>query len=266
MFKRLFFPIFIIVNIVNIMPARAANEWILEAATGVASEALPFSSDWEGSIGSGGLQAREFAFRASFIYNSHLSASATFGHIYFWYEDENVHYSPPPPGYPYPYIYRDGKRKALYFRPTITLSSERGRLDLGIILYKEERFSSATNQYSSYDDDHGPFPVMGIELGDPGLYVYGRLANSFPLFTGGGAFEFGMGGRSGGIYEHKLYIGVSGSSGAGIAMIGYRGEFRVYKQVAIAPGFAIGGNDRDNLYIFTFGIKTILDHNQKKRF
>jgi len=159
------------------------------------------------------------------------------------------------------------ERKALYFRQTITLSSELGRVDLGILLYREEESPHLINgNYYTSDQERRLLPVLGVELGEPGVYVYGRFLNSFPLFTGGGAYEIGISGRSREIYEHKFYVAVSASRGTGMGTIGYRGEFRIYKKLAITPGFSVGGNDRDNVYSFTFGIKTILDHNRKKSF
>lgn len=257
--KIVAFMIIILICLSAISSSRAEEYVTLEAATGIASTNLPFSSEWSGSVEENGLLAKEFAFRANYKFNTIFSISSTFGHLNYWYE-ENIGLISPFGGWPN----GSGNRKALYFRPTLTLSSETGRLNLGILLYRNERgINPDENDYFPFEEDHRLKPVIGIELGDQGVYLYGRLLSSFPLISGGGIYEFGMGGRSKGLYEHKFFVSFSPIQGG---VIGYRGEFRIYNQIAITPGFSIGGKNRDKIYMITLGIKAILDHSAKKAF
>ncbi len=247
--------ILVIFNLSALSAFGAEGNLILETASGLSSESLPFSSGWNGSIGPGHLQAREFAFKATYIYNSHLSASSTIGFLKYWYEGGiDFFYQP------YWYPSSRGTRETRYFRPTITLSSNRGRFDLGILVYKLNRNKkyvyAADNYYYPLNEVQRVKPVIGMELGDQRLYVYLRFLNSFPLVSGGGVYEFGIAGRSKSIYEHKFYITVSEFQGGAI---GYRGEFRVYKKIAITPGFSVGGRDRDKSYMMTLGLKSLID-------
>jgi len=239
--------------------SRAEKELILEAATGLASEKLPFSPDWSGSIGSGGLLAREFALRTSYIFNSNLSVSTTIGHTYYRHE-ENIGYAPPVDrGWD-----RSEKKKVLYIRPTLRLSSKVGGIDLGAILLREEsgiQLDGFEDISSSYD--HYLVPVIGVDLGEEGKMIYGRFLDAFPLMAGGGLIEIGLSLRYREYYEHKFFYGISGFQHSSL---GYRGEFPVYKSTAITAGFSIGSRDRDNVYMMTLGIKTIFNLNQKKRF
>jgi len=237
----------------------AEKELILEAATGLASEKLPFSPDWSGSVGSGGLLAREFALRTSYIFNSNISVSTTMGHTYYWHE-ENIGYAPPVDwGWD-----RSETRKVLYIRPTLRLSSKVGGIDLGAILFRERsdiQFDDFEDYSSTYDNYL--IPVIGLDLGEEGKMIYGHLLDAFPLMAGGGLIEIGFSLRSREYYEHKFFWGASGFQGSAL---GYRGEFPVYKSTAVTVGFSIGSRDRDNVYMMTLGIKTIINHNQKKRF
>jgi hypothetical protein len=239
--------------------SQSGEKLIFEAAVGVASRNTPFTSDWSGCVGEGGLLLREFAFRITYDHNSHIGISSTIGHLNYWYE-ENIDLMPPFGGW----SNGSGARKALYFRPTLILSSELGRLDIGILLYRNERgIHTDENHYFPFDGDHRFKPAIGIELGDQDIFVYGRFLNSYPLISGGGVYEIGMAGRSEGLYEHKFYIAVSENQGGGL---GYRGEFRVYNKIAITPGLLIGGDDDGTIYMISFGIKAILDHSAKKSF
>lgn len=232
---------------------------ILEAATGVLSKAKPFSSDWNGSVGRDGLLMREFAFKATYIYNSHLSISSTIGQLNYWYENRISFFPEPDWGWG-----GSKNRKVLYMRPIMQFSADFGRLDLGALIYNED----PEHQLDYFSDnssnrDRRFWPVIGIELGEQDIFVYGRWLDSFPLLTGGGEFEMGFLIRPKKLYEHRVFVGFSGFQEIAL---GYRGEFPVYKQFAITPGFSIGEERRDKVYMLTFGIKTIIDHNQKKRF
>jgi hypothetical protein len=240
--KRVFVSIILIFVISSSSISRADNELTLEAAMGLASEKLPFSPDWSGSVGSRGLLAREFAFKTSYIINSNLSVSSTFGHMYYWHE-ENIGYAPPIDwGWD-----RSEKRKVLYIRPALRLSSKVGAIDLGAIILREEtgiQLDSYEDHSSSYD--HYLVPVIGLDLGDEGKMIYGHLLDAFPLMAGGGLIEIGISLRSREYYEHKFFYGISGFQQASL---GYRGEFPVYKSTAITAGFSIGSRDRENVYM-----------------
>lgn len=235
--------------------SRAEKELILEAATGVASGKLPFGPGWSGSVSSDGLLGREFAFRTTYNCNSFLSISTAIGRLSYWYED-NVGYAPPP-GWGWD---RSEKRNALYIRPAVRLYSGSGSIDLGGILYREDA-EFRVDGNGSYSSSYGShfLPVIGVELGEEGKFIYGRFLDAFPLITGGGIIEFGFAVRSRRFYEHRFFLGIPAS-------LGYGGEFRVYKSTAITAGFSLAGGDRENFYILTVGVKTILSHETKKRF
>jgi hypothetical protein len=148
------------------------------------------------------------------------------------------------------------KRKFIYFRPTMRLSAEWFRLDLGLILLIEGADSLRNKtEFFLFDDEKDIYPALGAELGDDDFYLFAGYMNSFPVISNG-IIEMGMGVRSHGIYEHKIFTTTSGYQDISL---GYRGEFRIYKNIAITPGFSIGGRDRENVYMITFGIKSLLD-------
>jgi hypothetical protein len=233
--------------------SRAENELILEAAAGIASENKPFTSDWRGSLGSGGLLMREFAFKMTYNYSYALGFSSTLGYISDWEKPRYVFYFDRPDLWERIEI----RRRILYFRPDIQLSFGQIGLDLGILIYRENVDSlKAITEFSVFEQAHGILPVFGIKLGEPKGFIYVNFANSFPLVSGGGLIEMGVAGRCHKAYEQKLFFAMSGYQDMAI---GYRGEFRIYKKTAISPGFSLGGKDRDNVYMLTLGIKSLVD-------
>jgi hypothetical protein len=233
--------------------SRAENELTLEAAMGLASEEKPFTSDWSGYVGEGGLLYREFAMKMAYRYSSLLTLSSTLGVWNDWEKPRYILYFDRPDLW----SYLQAKREFFYFRPTMRLSAEWIRLDLGLILLMENADSLKNKtEFHKFEREKDVCPVLGIELGEDNGYIYAGLANSFPLISGGGIIEIGLGGRYRGIYEHKFFTAASGYQDVSI---GYRGEFRVYKNIAITPGFSLGGRDRENVYMITFGIKSLID-------
>jgi hypothetical protein len=62
-------------------------------------------------------------------------------------------------------------------------------------------------------------------------------------------------GRVHDIYEHKLFTSMTDYQDFSL---GYRGEFRVYKKVAITPGFSLGRKRRHDVYMMSIGIKSLV--------
>jgi hypothetical protein len=98
-------------------------------------------------------------------------------------------------------------------------------------------------------------PALGVELGDEGIYIFVKANDLFPLYSGGGLTQLGIGGRFLGFYEHKAFITGGPFQDVGL---GYRGEFRVRGNSAVSLGFAVGGTDHGSVYSFTVGVKTVL--------
>jgi hypothetical protein len=233
--------------------SRAENEFTLEAAIGLALQEKSFAPDWPGYVGDDGLICREFAARIQYRYNSLLTLSSTFGFFNDWKKPRDILYFDRPDLW-YPLM---AKRKFIYLRPTMRLAAEWLRLDLGLLLLIENADSLRNKtEFYIFDGEKSVFPVLGIELGEDNGFLYAGLANSFPMVSGGGIIEMGLGGRYKGIYEHKFFTAASGYQDISL---GYRGEFRVYKNIAITPGFSIGGRDRENVYMITLGIKSLMD-------
>lgn len=250
---RVIIPLLMITIIIPAIALRAENELILEAATGVSSENKPLTSDWNGSLGSDGLLMREFAFRMTYNYTHNIDFSSTLGYLSDWEKPRYVFYSDRPDIW----ANLETKRKILYFRPDMRLSSDQITLDVGLLFSGNIVESLETKtEFSVFDHLNWILPTIGIQLGDSKVYMYANFAGSFPLISGGGLLEIGMGGRYHGLYEHKIYFAVTGYQQVAL---GYRGEFRIYKKTAITPGFSIGGNDRDDVYMMTIGIKSMVD-------
>ncbi len=230
----------------------AGNLIILEAAGGIGSPVSPFSHRWEGAVKPGGLYYREFAGKGTYAINSVISIGATFGRLQD-YSRGGYGLNWSPDSYPWQEAYRE----VLYFIPSVRISHPELRLDFGAVLYDEDITGRGYwNEDYPFDGDHRFKPSFGLELGDQGGYIFGRLSNSFPLISGGGVYELGIGGRSGGIYEHKVSFNFSPYYHIGL---GYRGEFRVFRQTALSIGFLVGGKNNDNVYVANIGIKTVLE-------
>jgi hypothetical protein len=225
----------------------------LEAAVGLALQDNSFTPDWPGYVGDGGLIYREFAARMGYRHNGWLEISSTFGTLRDWEKTGDVQYMKPPDTWGS----SNTIRKYAYSRPTVRLSLESFRLDLGAVLLIETRHvHNRAIDFHKSTVRKSVFPAFGVELGESDGYLYAGFLNSFPLVSGGGAIEFGIAGKSRGIYEHKAFFAMGGYQALAI---GYRGEFRVYRNTAIAPGFSLGGSGRDNIYVITFGIKSLID-------
>lgn len=235
----------------------AGNLIILEAASGVGSPVSPFSSKWEGAVRSGGLYYREFAVKGTYALSPVVSVRVSTG----WLKDYSVSRfwldGPPPPEPPDFWGPQKSIREVFYFIPSIKVSLYELRLDIGTIVYREE-IDGAWYRSDDYpfNGSHRLKPSIGVELGETGIYIFGGLSNSFPLISGGGILELGIGGRSRGIYEHKVSCNISSYYHIGL---GYRGEFRVFRQTALSIGFLVGGKNDDNVYVANIGIKTVID-------
>ena len=124
--NRIIIAFVIISGLFALSSSRAENELTLEAAIGVASEEKPFTSDWSGSVGPGGLLAREFAFKATYHENQYLNYSLSFGFFDDYDEARTWLFSPLDLGGPPVSI-----RKVNYIRPTVKLSVDFIKLEMG---------------------------------------------------------------------------------------------------------------------------------------
>lgn len=231
--------------------SRAENELTLEAAMGMASEAKPFTSDWSGSVGPEGLMVKEFAFKAKYQFNFPFSVSSTIGFLKdydyptFWIEI-------PPTFIERPFSRRD----VTYFRPTVQSSFQWIKLEIGALFYWIDVDTlSYVFRDDVFDPGRKPRPVFGIEFGERDFFVYGSFLNSFP-FVAGGVYEMGLVKKISGIYEHKVFGSMSEYQNIAL---GYRGEFRVHKNMAITSGFSWGRQNLDNVYMMTVGVKSPID-------
>lgn len=231
--------------------AVAQHDIIIEAAEGFASPVSPVSSKWEGAVKPGGLFYREFAARGTYRIHMVVSARITIG----WLEDYSrpVAWFARPPEFPQP---QPSFRDVYYLIPSVTVSLRELRFDFGTVIYHEDitRYDYWYDDYP-FDGVHRFKPSIGLELGERGAFIFGRLSDSFPLISGGGILEAGIGGRVDRLYEHKVSCSLSNYHYAGL---GYRGEFRIFRQNALSFGLLIGGKDRDNVYAMTIGIKTVI--------
>jgi hypothetical protein len=234
-----------------------AGEITLEAAAGLGSPHTPFSSKWKSSVGSDGLLFKEYAIRGGYQLRDWLSISGSIGRL----ENSNAkekNYVLPDQGNPFPpydYQYTPPLQKVTYFIPAIALSFETIRLNFGTVIYGESRAGGGYHEFGyPFDGEHRFKPVMGVELGEPGGYLFAHFLDAFPLYSGGLA-EVGIGGKIGGIYEQKAFLISPPFDALGL---GYRGEFRVYHRTAVSVGLSFGGSDTDNVFLMSFGLKTII--------
>ena len=248
--NRIIIAFVIISGLFALSSSRAENELTLEAAIGVASEEKPFTSDWSGSVGPGGLLAREFAFKATYHENQYLY-SLSFGFFDDYDEARTWLFSPLDLGGPPVSI-----RKVNYIRPTVKLSVDFIKLEMGVVFFRSDidSFDYVFNE-SIFPNDRKSRPVFEFGFGEDNLHLYIGFLNSFPVASTG-VFEMGIIGRNKGIYDHKVFM--AGTDYQEIA-VGYRGEFRIYKKIAVTPGFSLGGKHGDNVYMMTIGIKSLLD-------
>jgi hypothetical protein len=234
-----------------------AGDLTLEAATGLGSPYSPFSSKWNGSVGSNGLLFKEYAVRGGYQVREWLSVSGSIGRLENSNATEKNYVIPDGdnPFPPYDYLHTPPLQKVTYFIPTIALSFETIRLNFGTVIYAESQAGGDYHEFGyPFDGGHRFRPVMGFELGEPNGYLFMRFLDTFPLYSGGIA-EAGIGFKVGGIYEQKAYFIGPPSDAVGI---GYRGEFRVYRTTAFSIGFSVGGTDTDNVFLMSFGLKTII--------
>ena len=236
MFKYLF--LLIIILNTNIPVCDAGSKYIIEAATGFGSKYFPFSSEWKYSVDDYGSQYNEYAIKGTYLYRKALSTSLTVG----WLEDKNyISYGVTPDSIPSPAFVGWHKkiRKVYYIVPSATLSTSSFRIDVGAIIFKtyiEDNLYAADRYDYPFDGNSGIRPAGGLELGARDAYVFGRFFNSFPLYSGGGGIEIGIGGRSKKGYEHKLYY----SMAPHLSGLGYRGEVRIRNNTGIMFGLSLG--------------------------
>jgi hypothetical protein len=228
-----------IVIVINIMifvvfatsTSRAENELTLEAAMGLASEKKPFTSDWSGYVGEGGSitfgflddydKARTWAFSASNLGGQPVSI-----------------------------------RKVSYVRPTVKIAVDLIKVEMGVVFFKSviDSFEYIFKE-SVFPIDRKSRPSFELGFGQKNFFLYFGFLNSLPISTTG-IIEMGIKGMIHDIYEHKIFTSMTDYQDFSL---GYRGEFRVYKNIAITPGFSIGGRDRENVYMMTIGIKSLID-------
>jgi hypothetical protein len=253
MSDRLIFTIIMIIGLSAFSSSWAENELTLEAAMGAASGNIPFTSEWSGSVGEDGLIYREFASKIGYRYNSWLNLSSTIGVFSDWKKPRYILY------FDRPDLWEnlESKRKIWYLRPTANLSGEWFKFELGAsLLIKEADSLENKAEYDIFNEGKSLYPVLGMEFGESNTFIYAGYSNSFPLISGGGVFEIGMGGRFRGIYEHKVFAAASGYQ---MISIGYRGEYRIYNDIAITPGISYGGKVNENVYTFSIGVKSLVE-------
>jgi hypothetical protein len=230
--------------------ALASNELIVEYATGIASEHMPLSSRWGGPVLEDGSYYKEHAVRASYGFNEHVGVSLMSGWLDKW-NFRDRYFMPSPPYGGYPPDTRRQNQQVYYFVPAIRMAASLIQLNIGGIFYNSEIENRVFMEYP-FDGGHRLRPSFMAALGDENVYLYVSYLGSLPLYAGGGA-EAGILGKVGGYYEQKAYFG-GGQYGPGI---GYRGEFKATRNVALAVGFSLGHSDdaSDNVYTITAGVK-----------
>jgi len=236
------------------------NDIIIEIATGFGSEHTPFSSKWNGAVVEGGLNYREYAIRGIYLGYEFLSLSLTTGLI----EDHFVkdHYIIPLESIHSAYWTNDMEeyRQVFYLIPTLGLSIKELEINLGAILYTAKtRDYDIGSYYYPFNGDKSFKPSLGIVLGEKGFYLFGKFFNSFPLYSGGGGLEIGLGGRYAKYFEQKAYFSVANH----FSGIGYKGEFRISNTVGFIIGISVGWVRREfrsseNEVTMMLGFKTIL--------
>ena len=216
---------------------QADDELVLEAAMGVASYNKPFTSDWRGSLGSDGLLMREFAFRTTYNYTHGIGFSSAIGYLSDWDKPRYIFYFDRPDLWERLEI----RRRIVYLEPEVRLTYGQFNFNFGALIYSVNTDSlREITENTIFNQSGGLLPAFGLKIGEPEAYLYVNFDNSFPLISGGGVVEFGIGGQYREIYEQKLYFSTSGYQDLGV---GYRGEFRIYKKTAITPGFSLGGRE-----------------------
>jgi hypothetical protein len=248
----------IIAIIFAIVSSAFAHQITFEAATGVGSLHMPFSSKWEGRVTDGGLFFKEYAIRGSYKIDENLSIASAIGWISERHEIIGdvifATYAPYPP-LPEWDLPSPPNREITYLIPSIRYEHRIIRAELGAVLYDSHPWDIRYEDHYPFNGNHKLKFSGGLEFGENRIYILFRLLDSFPLYSGGGLIEAGLGGRKTGVYEHKVYL--AGQPFDAVAL-GYRGEIRIYKNTAISLGLGIGGNDRDNIYTFSLGIKTLI--------
>ena len=250
-----FFSITCIASLITITSADAADDIVIETAMGLGSPVTPFSSKWSGDVRSDGLFYREYAGRISYSPIALIGARCGFGWLEYHYEDS---YRILPNTPPEPYHTGSPGRiiKAIYINPSARITLPMMIIDAGVILYDSNDDAAWFYQAEgTLKDKFYISPSAGLELGDEKAFIFGRLFDSFPMISGGGFWEFGIGYRTSRDYEHELYLSTFGAEMAGI---GYRGEFKLRGQAGLSLGLQAGGNDHDNIYSFTLGFITVL--------
>ena len=249
------FTISVFTVLISISAANGGDYIIIESAAGVGSEVMPFSSEWNGHVSSNGVSFREFAVKTTYVISSGFSASFTGG----WLKDHSYGNfwtaMPPPPEYWYRI---EATRETIYFIPSIRADLSVIKFDIGVILYDEK----IADQWFYLDkcpfkEGKGSFPSLGVELGEERTFFYGRLFDSFPVMSGGGVWELGIGYRTNSFYEHVVYFASSAYQTVGL---GYRGELKLYRQTGLSFGVSVGGRDHDNAYNMTLGLINIINH------
>jgi hypothetical protein len=216
----------------------ANDNIVIETAVGFGSRSFPFTAKWNRASGDLRFYYKEFAVRGTYIHTGWLSSSLTAG----WLKDKAEFYSAiTPDTVPIPaYVGIIAEsRNVYYFIPSLRISSAIFRLDIGGLIFKSE----PENEPYYVDNSDYPFnrksgirPSGGIELGPKEFYFVGRFYNSLPLYSGGGGFELGIGGRNKNGYEQKFYL----SWTEHFYGYGYRGEVRIYRNTGLLFGLALG--------------------------
>lgn len=240
--KRLVVAVFLLLA----LPA-FAGEIVIKFAAGAGAPHWITSAKWRGAVGNNGLYYKEYALKVSRRIHEKVIAGSTFG----WLNEREfislIHAD---------VIGASGyrrNRETAYVAPTFSIYAGPFTFDIGGIIYKS--YDNIDSKGSPFDEYHGIVPSLGLELGDASSYLALKIFDSFPLYAGGGA-EIDLGRRWYGIYEHKIFFcgGIFESMG-----IGYRSEFKIYRETALSIGLMVGHNDhRDNVYSFTTGIKTAM--------
>ena len=243
----------VIAGVLTTSPAESGDYLVIESAAGVGSRVFPFSREWSGKVGSEGLFFKEYAARISYSPVKLFTARCGFGWSeYYSRSDVRFAIHPPPLEHWGP---SERTIKAIYIIPSVRTTLPMMRIDTGFLLYVNDdddyRYYQAGG---SFNDKLHVWPSIGVELGDENAIIYGRLLDSFPMVSGGGAWEFGIGYRIDNIYDHAVYL----ASGFQTIGLGYRGELKLYKQTGISIGVSAGGVDHENVYNLTLGIITAI--------
>lgn len=251
------FTISVFTVLISISAANGGDYIVIESAAGVGSEVFPFSSKWRGNVGSDGLYFKEYASRISYSPVSLITAKCTFGWLAYYHKDNIWPAMPPRPG---PDYWGPSERtiKAIYITPSVRTTLPMMSIDTGLLLYDDNDDGYWFYQSSGLlNDKFSIAPSIGVELGDGKSFLFGRLFDSFPMISGGGVWEFGIGYRTDSVYEHVVYFASSGYQTIGL---GYRGELKLNRQTGLSFGFSVGGRGHENAYNMTLGLINTIDH------